>query len=205
MVLAERLGAWVASLIWETMLVSFFRGLPMTTRAFSDSVGWQLDRRVLRQADLGPAGPDPFRGSDELPRINRDGVRMGTLSSDSQRAGRDSRADALDRAAQAWRAGVSWNQLAAPRIRRQVRGPPRRQPACLGNLQPSRDLARVVWRTRGEMVWRQALADVLDRRPGAVRAALSLMQRASALDGLDALAHEDWRTPAYAEIARWAA
>jgi hypothetical protein len=55
------------------------------------------------------------------------------------------------------------------------------------------------------MVWRQALADVLDRRPGAVRAAVSLMQRASALDGLDAPTHEVLRTPAYAEIARWAA
>jgi hypothetical protein len=50
LVVAERLGAWAPSLIWDTMLVVFFVGLPMTTRAFSDSDGRQLVRRVLREA-----------------------------------------------------------------------------------------------------------------------------------------------------------
>jgi len=52
--------------------------------------------------------------------------------------------------------------------------------------QHDRAEARELWRARYEHLWRMALEDVTKRRPGAVRAAVAVAQRAAALDGLDA-------------------
>lgn len=51
---------------------------------------------------------------------------------------------------------------------------------------PDKVESRELWRARLEHLWRLSLEDVTKRRPGAVRAAVAVAQRASALDGLDA-------------------
>ncbi|MGE9350120.1 hypothetical protein ACQP60_11660 [Isoptericola variabilis] len=51
---------------------------------------------------------------------------------------------------------------------------------------PDAALAREMWRDRLEVLWRQVLKDAEQLRPGAVRAGVAVVQRAAALDGLDA-------------------
>ena len=45
--------------------------------------------------------------------------------------------------------------------------------------------ARHLWRERVEVLWRLALRDVVDQRPGAVTAAVRVAQAATTLDGLN--------------------
>ncbi len=85
------------------------------------------------------------------------------------------RADALDRAEKIWAlriGGATWDQRA------KAVGLTTRQNAirCVREAygevpQVDREELRHLWRERNEMVWRQALRDVLDRRQGAVVAA----------------------------------
>jgi hypothetical protein len=49
-----------------------------------------------------------------------------------------------------------------------------------------REDQRALWRARLEHLWAQALVDVQQQRPGAVRAAVAVGQRSAQLDGLDA-------------------
>ncbi|MFT4234309.1 MAG: hypothetical protein QM607_04815 [Microbacterium sp.] len=98
-------------------------------------------------------------------------------------------ADGMRKASSAWQlrvAGRSWEDIArevgfsdAPHAHRAVRN-------FFGSVpQPAREELRELARARGEVVFRQALEDVLDQRPGAVRAAVAVLQRQAALDGLD--------------------
>lgn len=96
---------------------------------------------------------------------------------------------ALERASHAYRlrvAGASWDAIARHlgyhdksaaynAVKRQFEDAP----------QPSRELARALHRDRTEALWVEALRDVQARRPGAVRAAVAVLQRVAMLDGLD--------------------
>ncbi|WP_230103897.1 hypothetical protein [Microbacterium sp. Bi121] len=108
----------------------------------------------------------------------------------STRSVKSTRADAMRRATDAWSlriAGHTWEQVAqkvgfndGPAAHRAVKN-------FFGNVPtPAHDELRILARARGEVVFRQALTDVLEQRPGAVRAAVAVLQRQAALDGLDA-------------------
>ncbi|WP_156759646.1 hypothetical protein [Microbacterium karelineae] len=100
------------------------------------------------------------------------------------------KADAARRASEAWSlrvAGFTWEEIAdqvgfsdAPGAHRAVKNFFDDVP------QPDREQLRELARERGEALWKQAFADALEQRPGAVRAAVAVMQRQAALDGLDA-------------------
>ena len=63
---------------------------------------------------------------------------------------------------------------------------------------------RDLWRERLEHLWRQAVVDVREQRPGAVRAAVAVAQRASLLDGLDAPQRAEVTvSPAFEDIYAW--
>lgn len=109
---------------------------------------------------------------------------------DNLRTIRTSRAaESSRRAAEAWSlrvAGLSWDDTAkqagyanAPNALRAVK-------AYSGTLPtPAHEELRAMMRARSEAVWRQAFVDVLEQRPGAVRAAVAVLQRQAQLDGLD--------------------
>jgi hypothetical protein len=65
------------------------------------------------------------------------------------------------------------------------------------------DESRAMWRERLELLWRQSLTDSTQQRPGAVRAAVAVAQRAAALDGLDAPTRVEVYNPTVAEIAEY--
>lgn len=72
----------------------------------------------------------------------------------------------------------------------------------LGHLpQPDREEARQVWRARIELLWEEAMEDVHTRRPGAVRAAAALAQRAAQLDGLDQPSRVEFYAPSEVEYS----
>lgn len=100
-----------------------------------------------------------------------------------------SRADAMQRASTAWQlrvAGKSWDDIAADLGYENHSNVIRAVRTHFGTLpSPAREELRALARARGEVVWSQALRDVLEQRPGAVRAAVAVLQRQSALDGLD--------------------
>lgn len=116
-------------------------------------------------------------------------------------------ADAAHRAERAWSArviGASWHEAAevagftdAANCLRAVRN-------YFGKLpEPDRDHLRDMWRERLEHLWRQAIADVQEQKPGAVRAAVALAQRASAMDGLDAPAQVTVHAPTDQQIEQY--
>lgn len=107
-----------------------------------------------------------------------------------------------ERAAELRVAGATWSQIAAQTGYRHATHCRRAVMNHLGQLpQPDREASREVWRRRVEALWSEAYRDVLDRRPGAVRAAAAVSQRAAALDGLDAPTHLQLHTPSEAEYA----
>lgn len=65
------------------------------------------------------------------------------------------------------------------------------------------DEVREVWRERMEDLWLEALEDVRNRRPGAVRAAVAIAQRSAALSGLDAPTVTAFYTPTAQEKVDW--
>jgi hypothetical protein len=99
------------------------------------------------------------------------------------------RADALERADTAWRArvaGAAWAEAA------KVAGYSSDKHAIDGvrNVfgavpQIDREELRRLWRDRLERSWRQCVADMADRVPGATTASVRIAQAAIALDGLD--------------------
>lgn len=119
------------------------------------------------------------------------------------------RGDALQRADRAWRArvlGGTWEQCAevagyadAPTCCRAVR----RAYDDLPKVE--RDELRRLWRDRYEVVGRQALADVLDRRPGAVTSFVRVGQAAASLDGLNAPTLHVVANPTEHDIDAWVA
>jgi len=58
---------------------------------------------------------------------------------------------------------------------------------------PTHDELRAMMRARSEAIWQQAFADVLQQRPGSVRAAVAVLQRQALLDGLD-VPRRVWRS-----------
>ena len=116
------------------------------------------------------------------------------------------RADALGKAETAWKAraaGGTWAEAA------QIAGYSDAANACravrrLYDTLPDeqREDMRNLWRERYERLFRQAYADVLERRPGAIVAAVRVAQAAVALDGL-AAPIEIEVNPSREEIAAW--
>lgn len=99
-------------------------------------------------------------------------------------------AKALQRVSDAWAMrirGATWDEVAAavgyanaPNAVRAVRN-------FVGTLpEPSMPELRSLWRERLEYLWPLAARDVEEGRPGAVRAAVAIADRAAKLDGLDA-------------------
>ena len=62
--------------------------------------------------------------------------------------------------------------------------------------------ARALLRDRAEKVWMQIQVDMREQRPGATRAAIAVLQRMAALDGLDAAAKLELVTPTDDEMHR---
>ena len=102
---------------------------------------------------------------------------------------RKTRADAMQRAAQAWQlrvAGRTWQQIASTLGYSDPANVVRAVREYYGQLpQPDREELRELARARGEVLFEQALVDVLQQRPGAVRAAVAVLQRQAQLDALD--------------------
>ena len=118
------------------------------------------------------------------------------------------RADAAKRADMAFEArvaGATWDEAA------EIAGFANGPNACravanvFGSLPtPDREELRAVARARGEAVWRQALRDVEERRPGAVTAAVRVLDLMVRLDGLSAPDRvEVGLTPTDVEIQRF--
>ena len=105
--------------------------------------------------------------------------------------------DAEHRAFQAWSMrvrGYSWREVAAElgysdhsNAIRAVRNVFGDVPDIAGHREELRDL----WRRRHESLWRIALEDAENRRPGAVRSAAAVSLAARQLDGLDAQARTE--------------
>jgi hypothetical protein len=116
------------------------------------------------------------------------------------------RADAGARAQRAWAArvaGATWEQVgelvgfsdgtAALRAVRRYFG---QLPVI------EREETRRLWRERNELLWKQAVRDTSEQRPGAIRAAVAVAQRAAALDGLDAPVRMEVSNPSVEEFNR---
>lgn len=99
-------------------------------------------------------------------------------------------AKAMQRVSDAWAMrirGATWDEIAAdvgyanaPNAVRAVRN-------FAGTLpEPSNPELRSLWRERLEYLWPLAARDVEAARPGAIRAAVAIADRAAKLDGLDA-------------------
>lgn len=95
----------------------------------------------------------------------------------------------MQRVADAWAMrvrGATWDEVAAavgyangPNVLRAVRN-------FVGKLpEPSMSESRSLWRERLEFLWTVAARDVETGKPGAMRAAVAVAQRAAQLDGLD--------------------
>lgn len=103
---------------------------------------------------------------------------------------RKMRADALDRAETIWAmriGGATWDQCAKAVGLSTPQNAMRCVRETYGEVpQVDREELRHLWRERNEVLWRQALRDVFDRRQGAVIAATKVASLAAFLDGLGA-------------------
>lgn len=100
------------------------------------------------------------------------------------------RADALARAERAWHArllGASWADAARVAGYSTRSNAQRAVKRVFGRL-PAMEIEEMkhLWRERLEVIWRQAMVDLKEQRPGAVVAAVRVEQAAVQLDGLDA-------------------
>ncbi|MCR1784110.1 hypothetical protein KVF89_16340 [Nocardioides carbamazepini] len=119
------------------------------------------------------------------------------------------RADALERAEQAWRmrtAGLSWSEVATrlgysdrSNVIRLVREVFEELP------EPDRTELRSLWRDRLERVWRQGMIDAHQQRPGAITALVRIAEAAMRLDGLNAPAEVVVHAPTEQELEAWVA
>jgi hypothetical protein len=100
------------------------------------------------------------------------------------------RGDALQRAADAWALriqGKTWAQIAAALGYAYAGNAARAVRAFVGRLPaPDPEQARTLWRERMEHLFSIAADDAAEGKPGALRAAVAIAQRAAAMDGLDA-------------------
>jgi AraC-like DNA-binding protein len=99
------------------------------------------------------------------------------------------KSDHLARAHQAWTArvaGATWQQVAELTGYSSPENAMRAVRTVYGQVpRIDRDDLRHLWRDRLEALWRQVLRDLSEQRPGAVTAAVRVMQAAAALDGLN--------------------
>lgn len=113
-------------------------------------------------------------------------------------------ADAAVRAQRAWAArvaGATWQEAAEVSGFTETSNCIRAVRSYFGTLPaPDRDELRLVWRERLEELWRQVRVDAAEQRPGAVRAAVAVAQRAVQLDGLDAPQRVSVESPDMARI-----
>lgn len=111
------------------------------------------------------------------------------MSDDKRMTKRHVNAKAMQRVADAWAMrvrGATWHEIATalgyangPNALRAVKN-------YVGTLpQPETTELRSMWRERLETLWPIALADAKASKPGAMRAAVAVAQRAAQLDGLD--------------------
>lgn len=116
------------------------------------------------------------------------------------------RLDAEQRAIKAWQArvaGLTWAQVAELVGFSDGTAANRAVSRYFGGLpQFDRDDYRQLWRDRLETLWRASARDVAEQRPGAVRSAVAVAQRAAALDGLDEPAELRLYTPGAEEFMR---
>lgn len=125
------------------------------------------------------------------------------MTKDTAAAPKNGKAEDLARAAKAAELrvkGLTWSAIAkaagyghANAAQRSVQRHFTELPA------PDREAARALWRARAEALWSEAFADVLARRPGAVRAAAAVAQRAAQLDAFDAPTRVEFYTPSEVE------
>lgn len=111
------------------------------------------------------------------------------MSNDKQMTTRKPNAKSMQRVADAWALrvrGSTWDEIAAavgyangPNALRAVRNYVGRLP------EPSMPELRSLWRERLEFLWPVAVRDAESGKPGAMRAAVAVAQRAAQLDGLD--------------------
>jgi hypothetical protein len=117
------------------------------------------------------------------------------------------RADALHRADEAWRLrvlGASWAEVAEAVGYANPENAIRAVRETFGIVpEPDRSEYRRLWRERLERLWRQAYSDALDRQPGAVTAAVRIVETAMRLDGLAAPSEVIVHNPPGAEIEAW--
>jgi hypothetical protein len=127
---------------------------------------------------------------------------MGIVMGD----GRRKSAAALERAERAWAmraGGESWDTITRQLGFANKQNTMRAVRNFAGTMPtPERGALRTLWQERTELLWKEALQDVYDRRPGAVRAAVAVAQRASALFGLDAPQQVQVSTPEADEFNR---
>jgi AraC-like DNA-binding protein len=120
---------------------------------------------------------------------------------------RQRRADAMARADRAWRVrvvGGTWQEAADAAGFANDANAIRAVRDTFGSLpEVDRQELRALWRDRLEALWRQALRDALDRQPGALVAAVRVMQAAARLDGLEAPTQMIVHNPPDAEIEAW--
>lgn len=116
-------------------------------------------------------------------------------------------AAAQAKAQQAWSlrvAGLPWARIAEHVGYSDDAGAIRAVRTYAGSLpEVDRHASRQVWRERIEWLWARAARDVQEQRPGAVRAAVALAQRAGQLDGLDVPAVSVAVTPTLEEFERF--
>lgn len=99
------------------------------------------------------------------------------------------RADAHARAVRAWQArtvGMTWDEAASVAGFANAANAQRACRSVFGELpELDKDESRRLLRERLEFLWRQVSRDVNDRQPGAVTAAVRVLERFARLDGLD--------------------
>jgi hypothetical protein len=126
-----------------------------------------------------------------VPRIVRriPGGTTSAMSDDNPMTVRTVNAAAQAKAQQAWTlrvAGMPWGRIAEVVGFADDAGAIRAVRRFSGTLPAvEREASRALWRERIELLWVQARQDVDEQRPGAIRAATALAQRAAQLDALD--------------------
>lgn len=113
-----------------------------------------------------------------------------SVTDDEQKVTRPRRADAMQRAAQAWHLrviGRTWEEIAREVGYASPQGAHRAVSRFAVTLpDPKPDELREMWRARMEKLWTFAVRDAEAGRPGALRAGVAIADRAGKLDGLDA-------------------
>lgn len=108
-----------------------------------------------------------------------------------------------ERAAELRVAGATWSQIAEQTGYSAGTHARRAVVNYLGELPtPDREAARTLLRERVELLWQVAERDAREGKPGALRAAVAVLQRAAQLDGLDQPQQVEFYSPSQDEYSR---